>query len=67
MQKEKKLKFFTECQDPSTQQRNSLPSVRFLALGKVIKKKLCQVPNSNHSAKSHRWVLTVGGGRLCLV
>jgi CRISPR/Cas system-associated protein Cas7 (RAMP superfamily) len=34
----KNLKFFGECHDPGTRQRNSLPSVRYLALGKEIKK-----------------------------
>jgi hypothetical protein len=41
--RKKKLKFFAECQDSDARQRNSLLSVRFLALGKVIKKTLPSV------------------------
>jgi hypothetical protein len=52
--KRKKLKFFAECQVSSTRQRRSLPSVRFLALGKVITKENHE--NSLPSARS----LTLG-------
>jgi hypothetical protein len=53
--RKRKFKFFAECQDSDTRQRISLTSVRFLALDKVIKKKLCRMPNNRHSAKGHRW------------